>query len=326
MENKLINAKEIQVRMNEFGSHGKPFLFVVDFEVEKGFFLEYPLNQNEILFHTPIGSNKHQENFTISERSIESFPSKFDEYKICFDKVMSGLQRGDSYLVNLTAKTPIKTNLSLKDIFLTSNSLFGLYIPGMFVSFSPERFVKIENGKIATNPMKGTISAEIPDARNTILNDKKETAEHSTVVDLLRNDLSKIAENVQVKRFRYIEKIKTTEANILQVSSEITGDLPENYLTKLGDIIFSMLPAGSISGAPKNSTLEIIHDAEKDKRVFYTGIFGYFDGKRLDTGVLIRFIAQENNCFYFHSGGGITALSEAEKEYEELINKIYLPS
>jgi len=123
--------------------------------------------------------------------------------------------------------------------------------------------------------MKGTIDATVPDAENVILNDPKETAEHYTIVDLIRNDLSIVAKNVRVKRFRYIDLIRTDTKNLLQVSSEICGDLENGYESALGDIIFSLLPAGSVSGAPKKKTTEIIAAAEGTKRGYYTGIAGY---------------------------------------------------
>ena len=158
-----------------------------------------------------------------------------------------------------------------------------------------------------------------------ILNDDKEKAEHNTIVDLLRNDLSRVAKNVVVKRFRYIDKIKSNRGNLLQISSEIEGDLGDAYLDEIGTIIFKLLPTGSVSGAPKNATLDIIRNAEQQARGYYTGVAGYFDGNSFNSFVLIRFIEQENDRLYFRSGGGITAMSNAEKEYHEMLQKVYLP-
>ena len=190
---------------------------------------------------------------------------------------------------------------------------------------SPETFVQIRGTVITSYPMKGTIDATIPCAKDIILNDPKEIAEHATIVDLIRNDLSRVANEVEVKRYRYIEKLTTNKKDLLQVSSEISGRLYDNYLEKLGDIIFMLLPAGSICGAPKAKTLEIIRKAENYERGFYTGICGYFDGENLDSGVMIRFLEQEGEDLIFKSGGGITAKSEIKKEYEELIQKVYVP-
>ena len=173
--------------------------------------------------------------------------------------------------------------------------------------------------------MKGTIDASIPNAEQIILNDPKEKAEHATIVDLIRNELSIVADHVEVERYRYIDKLSTNKGDLLQVSSEITGQLPENYAEKLGNIIFSLLPAGSICGAPKPKTLEIIEKAEGYNRGFYTGILGWFDGKNLDSAVMIRFIEQQSNKLIFKSGGGITSQSELETPGNALIQTVFVP-
>lgn len=311
--------------MNICGKEKKPFLFAVNFEMTEGFFIENPLFQTQVLFkvldvHNNLPENKHS-----GEIEFRFDPISYEKYKNKFDIVHNGLKTGYSYLTNLTIKTPVTTNLSFFDIFRYSNAPYKLLLPDRFVCFSPERFVKISDNIISTNPMKGTIDASIPDAEEMILNDRKETAEHNTIVDLLRNDLSIISDNVRVNIFRYIEHIKTNQKNILQVSSEIVGKLRPEIKNNLGDIILGMLPAGSISGAPKSATLDIIRQAEKEPRGYYTGVFGYYDGKTLDSAVMIRFIEESDNHYYFRSGGGITVYSDSRSEYEEVLSKIYLP-
>ena len=98
-----------------------------------------------------------------------------------------------------------------------------------------------------------------------------------------------------------------------------------NWKANLGELLLSLLPAGSISGAPKEKTCTIIKVAEKKDRRYLTGVFGVFDGKNIDSGVMIRYIEQKNKHLYFRSGGGITALSNEEDEYNELLQKVYLP-
>jgi para-aminobenzoate synthetase component I len=173
--------------------------------------------------------------------------------------------------------------------------------------------------------MKGTIDASVPDAETKILNNPKETAEHHTIVDLIRNDLSLVATNVKVEQFRYINTIKTHDKTLLQVSSEITGRLQDGYLEHLGEILSKLLPAGSICGAPKKKTLEIISKYETYERGYYTGVFGIFDGNDLQSAVMIRFIEKSEGKFIFKSGGGITSLSDPLYEYQELIDKVYVP-
>jgi para-aminobenzoate synthetase component 1 len=173
--------------------------------------------------------------------------------------------------------------------------------------------------------MKGTIDAAVPDAEKVLLNDEKETAEHVTIVDLLRNDLNMISNNVRVEEFRYIDRLKTNFKELLQVSSVVAGDLEKDYHKNLDDLFDKILPAGSITGAPKKKTVEIIKDAENYNRGYYTGVFGYYDKGVLESAVMIRFIEKENDRYYFKSGGGITIYSDPEKEYQELIDKIYVP-
>jgi len=180
----------------------------------------------------------------------------------------------------------------------------------------------IQQGKVTTYPMKGTIDAAIPNAREIILNDHKERAEHNTIVDLLRNDLSRIATGVRVNRFRYIDELQTSNGPILQVSSEIEGSLPDGYHSQLGSLFFALLPAGSVSGAPKRATLELIRQAEQQPRGYYSGVAGYFDGESF---VLIRYIEQQEGGLFFRSGGGITANSICRDEYSEALQKVYLP-
>lgn len=319
------NIDTVRLKMNECGHSGKPFLFAFDFEMQEAIFIEKPMDNTLIEFKA--GNYQNIKHNKIIDREVTFHPSpiSLESYKQKFDIVHKGLKRGDSFLTNLTIKTPIDTNLSLQDIFLLSNAPYKLYIPDRFVCFSPERFVKISAGSISTNPMKGTIDAEIPNAAEKILSDFKETAEHNTIVDLLRNDLSRSARGVYVKRFRYIEQIKNRFRDILQVSSEIEGQLSSDYHSHLGDIIVRMLPAGSVSGAPKSATIDLIKKAEGESRGFYTGVFGYYDGTELDSAVLIRFIESQNGQFYYRSGGGITAYSRCEEEYNEVLKKIYLP-
>lgn len=316
---------EFITRMNNRGKQGKPFAFVVDFEMKKPLIFESAENAERLWFQIPGFSNSPER---IPENKMvewKTTPVPFNKYKTGFELVKRHIFNGDTYLLNFTQPTPVQTNCSLEEIFRMSSARYKILLKNEFVCFSPETFIRIENGKIFSFPMKGTIDAEVENAETLILNDSKEMAEHNTIVDLIRNDLSFVAENVRVDKFRYLELIQTNRKNLWQVSSQISGELPEDYTEKLGDIIFSMLPAGSISGAPKKKTVEIIRAAENYERGYYTGVFGYFDGKNLDSCVIIRYIENQNGQLVYKSGGGITFMSEAEKEYEEMLNKVYVP-
>ena len=308
-------------KMNELGAAKVPFFFMIDFLKENGEIIPLHELNNEINFE--INSEKKQS--IHKEFTFKKQPISFQEYLPKFQIVHQNLMFGNSYLTNLTYPTKIETDLSLSQIYQFSEAKYKLKYKEDFVCFSPERFVKIENQQIFSNPMKGTIDASIPNAKQLILDDEKEASEHATIVDLIRNDLSLVAENVEVTKYRYIDELKTNDTTLLQVSSEIRGDLKTDFHQNIGTIFDQLLPAGSICGAPKKKTLQIIAEAEGYKRKFYTGVFGVFDGENLDSAVMIRFIERDNDSLYFKSGGGITAKSKAKAEYEELIQKVYVP-
>ena len=311
----------------------------------------------------------------ISETIWQIEPPLYEDYERSFNIVKSNIMAGNSYLTNLTCRVPVSCNLSLEEIFHRAKGKYKLLLRRKktqaedkahlkeenieenltpFVCFSPETFVRIKGGRIYSYPMKGTLDASLPNAEKQLMEDRKEAAEHATIVDLIRNDLSRVAEDVRVDKYRYIDVLHTNKGNILQTSSEISGRLPEDYPHHLGEILDAQLPAGSITGAPKDKTMQIIHEAEGYDRGFYTGIMGIYDQGELNSAVMIRFIEEEtspvdfetdgeknfkakegkasegkepkaNRKLYFKAGGGITSKSDCRKEYEEVIQKIYLP-
>lgn len=315
-------------RMNYYGRRGIPFFFLIDFDEEKSI-VEEPGNlpDDEILFSFPSGGNYKEVPLAMKDNFLwKPHPLTIDEYSRSFDTVYRNIYAGNSFLTNLTCATPVETDLTLKDIFIHSSAKYRLMMKDRFVMFSPEIFVRIIDGMIYSYPMKGTIPASYPDAASVILNDEKESAEHATIVDLIRNDLSQMASEVTVTKYRYIDEVQTNNGALLQVSSEIRGRLPENFLDTLGDMFFRLLPAGSVTGAPKKKTVEIIREAETYDRGYYTGVTGYFDGKNLDSAVIIRFVEQQpDGTMVFKSGGGITFKSDMKSEYEEMIQKVYVP-
>ena len=317
----MLTTHSIFEQMNELGAEKVPFFFMIDFLKEKGEVIPLEDLSSDIQF----SMHEDQLNTPPIDFSFDKFPISAKEYQKQFKIVHDHLLFGNSYLTNLTCRTPINTNLSLQQIYTHTQAKYKLNYKNQFVCFSPEIFVQIKDGKIASYPMKGTIDAAIDDARSKILSDEKEAAEHATIVDLIRNDLSLVANEVTVTKYRYIDELITNEKRLLQVSSEIVGQLPTNYHEQLGTIFDQLLPAGSICGAPKKKTVEIILEAENYNRNFYTGVFGVFDGKNVDSAVMIRFIERENEQLIFKSGGGITAKSDCESEYNEMIQKVYVP-
>jgi len=309
--------------MNELGLNHEPFLFVIDYGCENYFITTLEECPEDIMYS--MAGDERDYNSSLNKNLKIRNSISFEDYKTAFDIVQNNMLQGNTYLLNLTFPTEVEIDASLKDIFFGSDALFKLYYKDHFVCFSPERFVKLEGATIKTHPMKGTIDASIEGAEEKILNDEKEQSEHLMVVDLLRNDLSMVSEKVTVNRYRYIDKISAGSKELLQVSSEIEGHIGNDWHERIGDIILPMLPAGSITGAPKIKTMEIIEEVEQYNRGFYTGIFGLYDGTTLDSSVIIRYIEKNGKALVYKSGGGITYDSDVLSEYNELLAKVYIP-
>jgi len=306
-------------QIDALASKREPF-----YDLKKKFVQKLDELNGDILFK--IGNQRNYPKIPINKTYyLKKSPLDFHTYQQSLERVLEEIRSGNTYLLNLTFQTPIETNLTLKEIFTYAKAKYKLYFKDEFICFSPEKFIEIIDNTIATYPMKGTIEATLPHAKEQILSNEKEMAEHVMIVDLMRNDLGMVGTSVQVERFRYVEKIKAGKKELLQVSSKITATLPENWHENLGEILQKLLPAGSITGTPKQSTVNIIDNIENYERDFYTGVFGIFDGKNLYSAVMIRFIEKKEDKLYYKSGGGITIDSDAKLEYEELIDKIYLP-
>ena len=320
----MISFEELRTAMNTLGRAGRPFVWGTDYECKNCFILDNPFETDDIFWEVN-GTGNAPEKIGPNPTLTITKMLDYSTYKGMFDTLQSGLMRGDSFLANLTAATEVEISGSLHDVFTHSRAPFKLLIPDRFVCFSPEPFVRIKDGFISTFPMKGTIDATLPDAEQRLMDDYKEQCEHHTIVDLMRNDLNMIAEDITVPRLRYPEHIATTSHDIIQTSSEVRGKLPEGKQSDFGDIILPLLPAGSITGAPKPSTVSLIARSEIVPRGWYTGVFGYFDGEVMQSAVMIRCIQRrEDGRLCFHSGGGVTVNSVCRDEYEEILTKVYL--
>lgn len=321
-----IDTDTAVARLNAWGADDRSFFFLTDY-LHQHWLVEPvdELSADELLYAFPGHSNASGEKAKAVSLVWQPHPLTPEAYREKFEIVHRNMLAGNSYLANLTCRIPLDTNLSLHDIFLLSQARYRLWVKDIFVCFSPETFVRIQDGVISSYPMKGTISCNVPNAEQTLLTDVKEAAEHATIVDLIRNDLSRVADYVTVRRYRYVERLETCNGSILQTSSEIAGLLPQDYRCHLGDILMAQLPAGSITGAPKPSTMAIIREAEGYDRGFYTGVAGICDRGQMDSCVLIRFIDKEDGRLFFKAGGGITAQSDWQKEYQEIKEKTYVP-
>jgi len=315
-----MTGQEASMYMDQLGMQREPFLFIIDFEMKRP--MVYPLSNlpDEISYELNIPGDS-----SCQFPALDVDPVSLEAYSVKFNQVIDHLNYGNTYLLNLTCNTPIRTKLNLEEVYQYSKARYKLLLEDKFVVFSPEPFIKISNGRIHSFPMKGTIRSDVPNAKSVILNNEKEIAEHATIVDLIRNDLGMVSSSVRVDKYRYVEEVMTNAGNILQVSSEVSGVLEDDYMQNLGQLIFTLLPAGSISGAPKPKTLEIISEVENRERGYFTGVFGVFDGSDIDSAVMIRFIEKTPQGFIYKSGGGITAKSRLSEEYSEMIDKVYVP-
>jgi para-aminobenzoate synthetase component 1 len=327
-------------QLNQWGQEKKPFVFLIDFEQKKP--QAWPVDacpdrfqykftkassakkelQNATTIDEPFSAIDNKNVNSVEHSLITKYPIIISDYQHKFNQVTDALQKGDSFLMNLTIPTPVQNTDNFQTYFDHAKSKYVIWLKEEFISFSPETFIQIVAGTISTFPMKGTIDASLHNAKEVLLNDPKELAEHATIVDLLRNDLSRVASKVRVTNFRYYEEIPTQSGKIGQVSSAIQGELPPDYASRIGNILYDLLPAGSVSGAPKKKTAQLIASIEGTDRGYYTGIAGYFDGVNLDSCVLIRYLGADQ---VYHSGGGITFQSDMASEYQEMINKVYVP-
>jgi para-aminobenzoate synthetase component 1 len=333
-------ADDVFREMNRLGADRVPFLFIVDFMMHKPIVVRFDEMETSDIYFDINGKKRLPSYFVANEidgsgrspvrseqwRSpLSTIPVPFEHYGRAFSRIVLEERAGNSYLVNLTFPTEILTDLTLREIFVTAVAPYRLLVGNDFVVFSPEPFVRIERGLISAFPMKGTIDALVPGARDRLERDEKELAEHVTVVDLLRNDLNIVARGIRVDRFRFFTEIVTNGRRLFQTSSRITGELNDGYETRIGSVLRALLPAGSVTGAPKRKTIEIIRECEDDDRGYYTGVFGWSDGERLESAVMIRYIERRGGRMYYRSGGGVTVYSDHESEYREMCEKIYVP-
>ncbi len=256
---------------------------------------------------------------------------KVDEYRQAISKIHEYIASGDCYQVNFAQRFEAEYK---GDSFLAYALLrerlpapFGCYMEfdgGSILSHSPERFLKVSDSQVETKPIKGTIErgkSEIEDASKAeeLLNSTKDRAENLMIVDLLRNDLSK---NCELGSVETLELFKLESyANVHHLVSKVRGKLKAE--SSLLDLLQGCFPGGSITGAPKFRSMEIIDELEPLERSIYCGSIGYISSNgEMDTNIAIRTIACDEKKMYCWGGGGIVADSEADKEYQESLQKI----
>lgn len=253
-----------------------------------------------------------------------------EEYCAMVEKAKRHIHEGDIFQIVLSNRLSASFEGSLLNtyrILRTINpSPYMFYFAGTDVEVagaSPETLVKLEDGVLHTFPLAGTRprgKTEEEDRRleAELLGDEKELAEHNMLVDLGRNDLGKISKfgTVEVEKLRSIERY----SHVMHIGSTVRGDIAEGYDAL--DAIEAVLPAGTLSGAPKIRACQLIGDLENNKRGIYGGAIGYIDFTgNMDTCIAIRIAYKKNGKVFVRSGAGIVADSVPEKEYEECLNK-----
>lgn len=266
------------------------------------------------------------------EVSNNKFFSNFDkeEYEKSICRLREYIRSGDVYIANMTRRIWCKNNEEpykiYKKLRSTNKAPFSAYMnfeDFQIISSSPERFLSIRNGLVQTRPIKGTRprgknAEEDERNKNELINSEKDKSELLMIVDLERNDLSKVCkpDSVKVTELFKIEKYET----VFHLVATIEGKLKENLSAV--KCIRECFPGGSITGAPKIRAMEIIEELEKLKRNIYTGSIGYFDLRgNSDFNIVIRTIVKKNNKAYLGVGGGITWESVEEDEWFETIDK-----
>ena len=251
----------------------------------------------------------------------------FKKYKKIIFKIKKELQDGNTYQINLTTNklfnynkiSPFEIYLSIRDYVKPA---FGYFIntgEEQILSFSPEQFFKTDGSKIESFPMKGTQKRSFDKDKdifykNKLKQSEKDKAEHLMIVDLLRNDIGKICKYGSIK-VKDLFKVNSY-ATVHQMISCIYGELKENV--RYIDVFKALCPGGSITGAPKESSMQIIDRLENYNREIYTGSIGHIDDNGdMHFNIAIRTMIAKNNIIEYSVGGGIVWDSEPKKEWEE---------
>lgn len=265
-------------------------------------------------------------------RLLSDFEPLFDERQYCdmVEKAKHYIREGDIFQVVLSNRLEAKMEGSLLNAYRALRTLnpspYMFYFSGQdgeIAGASPETLVKLENGRLYTFPLAGTRprgrdEEEDISLEKQLLADEKERAEHNMLVDLGRNDIGKISAigSVQVEKYMSVERY----SHVMHIGSTVSGQIAKGRDAL--DAVDAILPAGTLSGAPKLRACEIINELENNKRGIYGGAIGYlsFTGN-LDTCIAIRLAFSKNGKVFIRSGAGIVADSVPEKEYRECIQK-----
>jgi len=254
-----------------------------------------------------------------------------EQYQSAFEKIKNYINAGDCYQVNYAQRFSTRYQGSVKHAYkqLTTNngapfSAFLNFQTHQILSLSPERFIQSINGKVITQPIKGTRARSADPVEDKALaqslkNSAKDRAENLMIVDLLRNDLSRTAANASVRVTELFahHQFSSVHHLISTVESRLAPEY-DNF-----DLLATTFPGGSITGAPKIRAMEIIEELEPVRRNLYCGIIGYLDFENnMDSNICIRTLIAKQNRLYCWAGGGLVADSQMQTEYQETFDKL----
>ncbi len=253
-----------------------------------------------------------------------------DEYCRMVDKAKEHIREGDIFQVVLSNRFEADFEGSLFDTYRVLRTLnpspYMFYFSGSDLEIagaSPETLVKLKDGKLYTFPLAGTRPRGATDEEDAalekdLLSDKKELAEHNMLVDLGRNDLGRISKVGTVSVDQYMAVLRFS--HVMHIGSTVSGDICDGRSGL--DAINAVLPAGTLSGAPKIRAMQIINELEQNKRGIYGGAIGYLDfAGNMDTCIAIRIAYKKNGKVFVRCGAGIVADSDPASEYQECLNK-----
>ena len=345
----FINYKEPSTKMNIDDSEGfkdidlmlfkdviafdnvkQKIILITNIELDKDLNVEYEkalkrLNSIKELLHT--GKKSFEGGKLLGE--VTPLFSK-DEFSKMIGKAKHHIKEGDIFQIVLSNRLQANFEGSLFDTYrvlrTVNPSPYMFYFSGTDVEVagaSPETLVKLEDGILHTFPLAGTrprgkSEKEDKELETELLADEKELAEHNMLVDLGRNDLGKISKfgSVVVEKFHSIERY----SHVMHIGSTVRGEIRPEYDAL--NALEAVLPAGTLSGAPKIRACQLIEELENNKRGIYGGAIGYIDFTgNMDTCIAIRLAYKKNGKVFIRSGAGIVADSDPDKEYMESINK-----
>jgi len=326
-----------KVKSNKKSSYNLPEIFF-------GFFKSSLVYNHETKKYTAYSLDNVREflyrlfkRYSVFKFANQNFTSELisnftkEEYIRAVQKAREYIEAGDIYQVNLSQQFSCETDKHPIEIYSRSrennpaqfSALICVNQNQWILSSSPELFIDLNKGKVITKPIKGTIrrgnsAEEDEELKIKLFNSEKDSAELLMITDLERNDLGKVSKprSVKVNSLKKIESYASVHHLVAEIESELEDG------KDIFDLINAMFPGGSITGAPKKRSMEIIDELEKCKRGVYTGSIGFIDlSGNAKFNISIRTIVYDNRKLYLSLGGGIVYDSDPEKEFEETLHK-----